>query len=112
MWDISPASIGNVQSYPTTIQGLPTFYDLENGGDHGIGHAVNPHTGQPYTPQLVKRADYARVLAEFWADGPDSETPPGHWFTLLNYVSDHPQFEKRFRGQGDVLLTSAEGHDW
>ena len=45
----------------------------------------------------------ARVLAEFWADGPDSETPPGHWFTLLNYVSDHPQFEKRFRGQGDVL---------
>jgi hypothetical protein len=47
--------------------------------------------------------DYARVLAEFWADGPNSETPPGHWFTILNYVSDHPDFEKRFRGQGPIL---------
>ena len=43
------------------------------------------------------------MLAEFWADGPDSETPPGHWFTILNYVSDHPQLVKQFQGQGDVL---------
>jgi hypothetical protein len=52
---------------------------------------------------MVPRADYARVLAEFWADGPDSETPPGHWFTILNYVNDHPLFEKRFMGQGEIL---------
>jgi hypothetical protein len=52
---------------------------------------------------MVPRGDYARVLAEFWADGPDSETPPGHWFTILNYVNDHPQFEKRFQGQGPIL---------
>tara|TARA_R110001632_G_scaffold97176_4_gene203645 strand:- start:8996 stop:10126 length:1131 start_codon:yes stop_codon:yes gene_type:complete len=52
---------------------------------------------------MIKRADYARVLAEFWADGPDSETPPGHWFTVLNYVSDHPQTIKQFGGQGAVL---------
>jgi hypothetical protein len=52
---------------------------------------------------MVPRSDYARVLAEFWADGPDSETPPGHWFTLLNYVSDHQDFEKRYEGTGDIL---------
>ena len=103
MWDISPASIGNVQSYPTTIEGLRSFYNLAGGGDYGIGHTMNPSTGQPYETQMVKRADYARVLAEFWADGPDSETPPGHWFTLLNYVNDHPSFEKRFGGTGKVL---------
>ena len=34
-------------------------------------------TGAPYPPQIVKRADFARVMAEFWADGPKSETPPG-----------------------------------
>ncbi|MEZ4700002.1 MAG: T9SS type A sorting domain-containing protein, partial [Rhodothermales bacterium] len=45
----------------------------------------------------------ARVLAEFWADGPDSETPPGHWFTILNYVNDHPALVKRFRGEGEPL---------
>ena len=43
------------------------------------------------------------MLAEFWADGPDSETPPGHWFTILNYVNDHPLFTRRFHGEGDVL---------
>jgi hypothetical protein len=103
MWDISPASIGNVQSYPTTISGLRSFYNLIDGGDTGIGHTVNPSTGSPYPAQLVKRADYARVLAEFWADGPDSETPPGHWFTILNYVNDHADFVKRFEGKGPIL---------
>ena len=56
-----------------------------------------------YSPQWVPRADYARVLAEFWADGPDSETPPGHWFAILNYVNDHPALVRRFRGHGPVL---------
>ena len=103
MWDISPASIGNIRDLPLTIEEYQDFYDFLNGGDTGKGHAVNPHTGQPYEPQLVPRGDYVRALAEFWADGPDSETPPGHWFTILNYVNEHPEFEKRFRGQGPVL---------
>ncbi len=103
MWDISPASIGNIQSYPTDFNDYPNFYDFENGGDPSIGHAMNPATGQPYAPQMVPRADYARVLAEFWADGPDSETPPGHWFTIMNYVSDHPDLVKQYKGTGPIL---------
>lgn len=103
MWDISPASIGNVQSYPSDPADYPSFYNLYDGGDASQGHALNPVTGMPYTPQFVPRSDYGRVLAEFWADGPDSETPPGHWFTILNYVNDHPDFEKRFEGQGPIL---------
>lgn len=101
--DISPASIGNIGELPQTVAGLRDFYRLREGGDPGKGYAVNPHTGAPYEPQVVPRGDYARVLAEFWADGPDSETPPGHWFTILNYVNDHPKFEKRFRGSGPLL---------
>lgn len=103
MWDISPASIGNIQDYPTSFDDYDNFYDLENGGDPSIGHTLNPVTGQPYEPQMVPRADYARVLAEFWADGPDSETPPGHWFSILNYVNDHPLFEKKYKGEGNVV---------
>ena len=103
--DISPASIGNVdfEDLPQTIEEYPNFYDFTNGGDSGTGYTENPVTHQPYTPQIVKRADYARVLAEFWADGPNSETPPGHWFTIMNYVSDHPLTEKRLGGQGPIL---------
>ncbi len=58
------------------------------GTNDGTGHPMNPKTGQPYAPNVVPRADFLRVLAEFWADGPQSETPPGHWNVLANDVSD------------------------
>ncbi len=101
MWDISPGSIGNAP-LPDPSE-YEDFYDRVNGGDWGTGYAVNPVTGEPYEAQIVPRGDYARILAEFWADGPDSETPPGHWFVLLNYVSDHPLVVKQLGGEGPVL---------
>jgi hypothetical protein len=103
MIDASPTSIGNNPALPTSFDDYPSFYDFFNGGDSSQGHAVNPATGQPYEPQMVHRADYVRVLAEFWADGPDSETPPGHWFTILHTVNDHPMLEKRWNGEGEIL---------
>lgn len=105
MVDISPGALGNIDisEFPETFDEYKAFYNFTDGGDLGTGHALNPFTNAPYTPQMVKRADYARVLAEFWADGPDSETPPGHWFTIMNYVSDHPETVKQFNGQGPIL---------
>ncbi len=73
------------------------------GTGNGTGYATNPATGQPYAANLVKRGDFVRVLAEFWADGPNSETPPGHWNTIANSVSDNPNFVKRIGGTGPVL---------
>ncbi|MBK9016532.1 MAG: hypothetical protein IPM82_22020 [Saprospiraceae bacterium] len=103
VWDISPASIGNTQSLPTTFAEYQAFYNLEQGGAVSLGRPINPKTGQPYPPQFVTRGDYARVLAEFWADGPNSDTPPGHWYEILNYVMDHPDFQRKYRGQGEVI---------
>lgn len=105
MVDISPASIGNFSStdFPTAFEEYKSFYNYKEGGDPSNGRDLNPATGKPYQEQLVPRGDYARVLAEFWADGPDSETPPGHWFTILNYVNDQPELVKEFRGKGKVL---------
>ncbi len=60
------------------------------GSNGGNGYEVNPATGKPYAPNLVRRADFARLVTEFWADGPSSETPPGHWNVLANVVSDSP----------------------
>ncbi len=87
MLDISPASLG----------------DNSLGANDGTGYATNPSTGEAYLPQIVKRADFGRVLAEFWADGPTSETPPGHWNALANAVTDHPLFVRQFEGAGPVL---------
>lgn len=72
------------------------------GSEQGAGHPLNPATGLPYVPEIVARGDYARVLAEFWADGPQSETPPGHWHVLANEVSDHLPV-KRIGGTGPVI---------
>jgi hypothetical protein len=35
--------------------------------------------------------DFQKVVAEYWADGPNSETPPGHWTLFAEFVSrrDH-----------------------
>ncbi len=73
------------------------------GTNDGAGRGLNPATGLAYAPNVVPAGDYYRVLAEFWADGPDSETPPGHWFTLANYVSDHEDVVKQLGGAGPVL---------
>lgn len=101
MVDISPGGIGNAPLAEVAEESV--YYDFMNGGDWGDGWDINPVTGLEYEPQVVPLGDYARILAEFWADGPDSETPPGHWFSVMNYVSDHPLFEKRFMGEGPVL---------
>lgn len=104
MWDISPGSIGNTTDLPKDVPSLQSFYDSFDGGVSEQGHDVNPYTGEPYPPNMVPRGDYTRILAEFWADGPDSETPPGHWFAIVNEaVSDHPAVQKRYQGTGPEL---------
>ena len=70
------------------------------GANDGRGHELNPATGKPYSPNVVLRGDYARALAEYWADGPRSETPPGHWNAVANEVSDSPGFVRRIAGRG------------
>ncbi|MBQ4876561.1 vanadium-dependent haloperoxidase [Pseudoalteromonas luteoviolacea] len=103
MIDISPNNIGNIQSLPDTEAGYKDFYNLLEGLDASQGYKINPITNQPYEKQIVPRGDYARVLAEFWADGPDSETPPGHWFVIFNKVTDHPMLERKIEGEGEVV---------
>ena len=87
MIDISPASLGN-----NTL-----------GFNDGTGYDLNPATGAPYAPNMVNEADFGRVIAEYWADGPESETPPGHWNVIANEMVDHPSFERRWGGTGPLI---------
>lgn len=82
--DISPGAVGN-----NTL-----------GANDGGGHDVNPATGAAYEANVVNLADFGRAVAEFWADGPESETPPGHWNTLANAVSDTLDPDLRIAGSG------------
>lgn len=82
--DISPGSQGNNPL----------------GANTGIGWRSNPATGAAYVPQLVLRGDFTRVLAEYWADGPTSETPPGHWNLIANRVTDLRSPDRKIGGTG------------
>jgi hypothetical protein len=73
------------------------------GTNDGTGTPVNPVTGQPYAPDVVNQGDFGRVMAEFWADGPASETPPGHWNVLANYVSDKLSPDFKIGGEGPAV---------
>jgi hypothetical protein len=77
--------------------------DNSLGSNDGDGLDLNPVTGKPYEPNEVLRADFGRALAEFWADGPKSETPPGHWNVVANTVADTPGFVRKLAGQGPEL---------
>jgi hypothetical protein len=73
------------------------------GANDGSGHATNPATGKPYDAEVVNQGDFYRVMTEFWADGPKSETPPGHWNVLANLVSDELAPNLRIGGAGPVV---------
>jgi hypothetical protein len=73
------------------------------GSNDGQGHPVNPATGQPYPPDVVNLGDFGRVMAEFWADGPKSETPPGHWNVLANLASDELAPNLQIGGDGPAV---------
>lgn len=73
------------------------------GANTGSGHPINPTTGLAYASNPVRRADFARLLAEYWADGPASETPPGHWNVIFNEASDELPEPLRWTGRGEAM---------
>ena len=62
--DISPRAYGNNSLDYAGVygDGSLSIYD-------GHGYTNNPVTGLPYAPNVVKRGDFGRLIAEFWADG-------------------------------------------
>jgi membrane-associated phospholipid phosphatase len=61
-----------------TILPNQPFGGLERAVDEAISHSAN-------------LTDRQKVIAEYWADGPSSELPPGHWCLFAAWVSkrDH-----------------------
>lgn len=89
--DPDPARESLINISPSVMGNRPL------GDNTSRGHALNPVTGQAYPARIeISRSLWGRMLADYWADGPDSETPPGHWNLLANQVADDPGFARRF----------------
>ena len=73
------------------------------GTQDGTGYILNPVTGEPYEVVIANEGDFGRSIAEFWADGPNSETPPGHWNTLANAIGDSLGSDLTIAGLGESV---------
>jgi hypothetical protein len=73
------------------------------GSNDGHGYPLNPVTGRPYPTDVVRQGDFYRAVVEMWADGPASETPPGHWNVIANGVSDQLAQNLRIGATGPVV---------
>lgn len=56
--------------------------------------------------------DRKKVIAEYWADGPATETPPGHWALLAQFVSRRDRHDldadvQMFFALGNALLDAS-----
>ena len=94
---LDPASDASMDTSPAALG------DNDLGSNDGHGHPANPFSGRSYAPQIVRQGDFYRAIAEFWADGPTSETPPGHWNVIANAVSDQLAPDLRVGGTGPVV---------
>ncbi len=121
MIDTSPNNIGNLnyvlnptlpgeqgpEDLPASMNEYVDFYNLFTGQVPDPGYDENPITDSAYAEQLVPMGDYSRAIAQYWADGPKSETPPGHWFVILNEVADALP-ERRWRGGNNPIIPDLE----
>lgn len=105
-WD-NPASY-TVQTFLTPHWGAVRPFALSSGQQYRPSSPPQPGVAEPYTDALgqtmshdeafrqqvaeiltlsASLADQEKAAAEYWMDGPYSETPPGHWNTLAHGIS-------------------------
>jgi hypothetical protein len=110
-----------IQKYVTPQWGLVVPFALRSGAELRsiLGPARYEEDSDRYIAQanqLIKLSadftDEAKVIAEYWALGPGSVTPPGRWFEFAQYVSarDHHTVDddiKLFFVLGNAMLDAS-----
>jgi hypothetical protein len=85
---------GTVQKFLVPQWGLVTPFALVSGSELRPKSPARflSATYRAQAEELVrisaKLGDREKAIAEYWADGPASETPPGHWVLLGEFVSE------------------------
>ena len=101
-----------VQKYATACCGLIAPFSLISGAQFRPG----PPFAYP-SPEYVAQArqilnysanltDRQKVIAEYWADGPSSEQPPGHWNLFAQFVARRDHYDLDTNVKLFFLLTN------
>jgi len=82
------------QVYIAPFWGLVVPFALTSGAQFRPASVPNLYPSQGYTDQALEIIDYSakltdeqKTIVEYWADGPQSELPPGHWALFAQWVS-------------------------
>jgi hypothetical protein len=90
-----PIQLGaNTQKFIAPFWGQVTPFALKSINQYKLKPAAQYGTDE-YLAQAEEVLSYSatltdttKVIAEYWADGPDSELPPGHWGLFATFVSN------------------------
>jgi len=102
-----PLQVGdNVQQFIAPHWGEVTPYAMKSGRQFRktlrkpADYVTEPRRYEIQARQVLEYSahltDEKKVIAEYWADGPSSELPPGHWTLFAEYVSarDHHMLDQ------------------
>ncbi len=86
--------ITTTQKFVAPQWGLVTPFALTSGAQFRPAAVPNLYPAAGYTDQAqeiidlsANLSDLQKTLVEYWADGPSSELPPGHWALFGEWVS-------------------------
>jgi PAP2 superfamily len=93
-WQPLPTADGAGQRFLAPHWGLVVPFALRAGWELRPRLGPRRHPGRGFLVQAEQLladsaglTDEHKAIAEYWADGPSSETPPGHWCLLAQQVS-------------------------
>src|ERR1051326_4981288 len=92
-WQPLRAANGTVQQFLTPHWGKVAPFSLSSGsqfrpaGPATVGQAAYQAQADAILQLSAGLNDTSKVIAEYWADGPRSATPPGHWDLLSQFAS-------------------------
>ena len=92
--DVTVAGVTTTQKFIGAQWGLVTPFALTSAAQFRPASVPNLHPSAGYAQQAQEIADYSanlddrqKSVAEYWADGPGSELPPGHWVLYTQWVA-------------------------
>ncbi len=87
---VSPFALESGNQYRPPAPPLPGSEEpyIDARGNRGSNDAIFQMQLDEVVVLSANLTDEHKVIAEYWADGPRSETPPGHWNALAHGISE------------------------
>jgi len=102
---------GKVQQFTTPHWGTVTPFALTSGAQFRPGPPVQDATSSDYKSQADQIIQYSatlndttKTIADYWANGPHSETPPGHWELFAQFFAAQFISQKKHHALGDDVM--------